>query len=156
MPCSGERSDLSILSFSKSFVRGTHPHLLYLLGNYCWDFYKTVELGLTQKHKLIFFMKLGIRKIEVSLVMRNEKTPNLPVAKINISIANIYIHYWRVLQLIVSVLDAIYRSFPGFKVMSNWTAYEIYAKVNLFDMEIDIFWKKRKVEWFIFSSLGEL
>lgn len=156
MPCSGECSDLSILSFSNSFVRGTHLHLLYLPGNYCWDFYKTVELGLTQKHKLIFFMKLGIRKIEVSLVMRNEKTPNLPVTKINISIANIYIHYWRVLQLIVSVLDAIYRSFPGFKVMSNWTAYEIYAKVNLFDMEIDIFWKKRKVEWFIFSSLGEL
>lgn len=155
MPCLGECSDLSILSFSKSFVRGTHPHLLNLPGNYYWDFYKTVELGLTQKHKVIFFRKLGIRKMEVSLVMSNKKTPDLPVTKI-IFIANIYIHYCRVLQLIVSVLDAIYRSFPGFKVMSNWSAYEIYTKVDLFDMEINIFWKKRNAEWFIVSSLGEL
>lgn len=62
----------------------------------------------------------------------------------NIFIANIYNHYWRVLQLIASVLDAIYRFFPGFKVMSNWSVYEIYTKVDLFDMEINVFWKKKE------------
>lgn len=62
----------------------------------------------------------------------------------NIFIANIYIHYWRVLQLILGVLDAINRSFLGFKAMTNWSVYEIYTKVDLFDMEINILWKKRK------------
>lgn len=84
-------------------------------------------------------MKLGIRKIEVPLVKKNEKKPNLPVTKINIFIANIYINYWRVLQLIVSVLDAIYSFFPGVTIMSNWSVYEIYTEVDLFDMEINIF-----------------
>lgn len=73
-------------------------------------------LALTQKHEVIFVLKLGIVKVKVSLVMRNER--KLPVTKINIFTANVYIHYWRVLQLTV-ILHAIYRSFPPFNIRSN-------------------------------------
>jgi len=91
MLSSGECSDFSILSCSKGFVRGTHPHLSSLPRKYHCNYSKILELALTQKHKVIFFLKLGITKIKVSLVMRNEK--KLPVTKTNIFSANVYIHY---------------------------------------------------------------
>lgn len=91
---------------SKGFARGTHPHLPSLPRNCHCDCSTTVELGLMQKHREIF-LKLGIMKVKVSLVTWNEK--KLLVTQINIFTANVYIHYWGVLQLTVSVLQAIYR-----------------------------------------------
>lgn len=130
MPSSGKCSDFSILSCSKGFVRGTHPHLSPLPRNCHCDYSRIVELALTQKHKAIFFLKLGIMKVIVLPVMRNGK--NLPVTKINIFTADVYFRYWKVLQLTVSVLDAIYRSFPGFNILSYWSAYKTCTKINLF------------------------
>lgn len=91
---SGGCSAFSILSCSKGFVKGTHPHLSSFPRNFHCDYSKIVELALTQKHKLIFFWKLGLMKGKASVVMRNEKTSkNPPVTKINIFTANVQIHY---------------------------------------------------------------
>lgn len=119
----------SLFSAAEKALYG--EHILTSLPRNCHcDYSKIMDLALTQKYKVIFFLKLGIIKVKVSLVTRNER--KLPVTKINILTANVYIHYWWVLHLTVSVLDAIYRSFPGFNILSNWSAYKTYTKVDLF------------------------
>lgn len=127
---SGECSNFFTLSCSQSFVRGTHPHTSACPRNCLHDYFKLTGWGLTQKHKVNFFLELGIMKTKASFVVRSER--KLPVTKINTVTVNAYIHYWRVLHS-VRVYDSTYRFFPDvINALSNKFPCIAYSKKQTF------------------------